>query len=250
MAFLETGAFVGLVAPGRDGGDRRRRDRGAGRDRPAPADRARVGLRRARRHHELLHRPPPRAQLPRAPRAAGEDHARAPRAGGGLLRPSRRQDDPDRPLHRPRARARAVHRRGVGAAPTGASSPSASSAPASGPRRSACSATSSGARSTRWRTSPGRRCSPSASPSRVIVARRGGLPAAGGDPGVADRTRAPPAGAAAVRRGAAGSPRAGASVRAGPGARGALPADRLTREARDRAWPWRARGSTYSCSTS
>ena len=41
--------------------------------------------------------------------------ARAARAGGGLLRPPRRQDDPDRPLHRPGARARAVHRRLVGA---------------------------------------------------------------------------------------------------------------------------------------
>ena len=101
---------------GRDDRDRRRRDRRPGRDRPDPADRARLGLRGARRHHELLHRPPARPQLPRAPRPEGEDHPRAARAGRGLLRPPRRQDDPDRPLHRARPRARAVHRRRVGLA--------------------------------------------------------------------------------------------------------------------------------------
>ena len=116
MAFLETGAFVGLIAPGETvviaGGV----DGRAGRDPAAPADRARLGLRGAGRHDELLHRPPPRPPLPRAPRPAGEDHPRAARAGGGLLRPPRRQDDPDRPFHRAGPGARAVHRRLVGAA--------------------------------------------------------------------------------------------------------------------------------------
>ena len=74
----------------------------------------RLDLRGARRHHELLHRPPARPRLPREARAAREDHARAARAGRRLLRPARRQDDPDRPLHRPGAGARAVHRRLVG----------------------------------------------------------------------------------------------------------------------------------------
>ena len=64
MAFLETGAFVGLIAPGETvviaGGV----IAGPGRDRPAPADRAGLGLRGARRHHELLHRPAPRPELP------------------------------------------------------------------------------------------------------------------------------------------------------------------------------------------
>ena len=42
--------------------------------------------------------------------AAAEDHRGAPAPGRGLLRPPRRPDDPDRALHRARARARAVHR--------------------------------------------------------------------------------------------------------------------------------------------
>ena len=71
LAFLETGAFVGLVAPGRDGGDRRRRDRRPGRDRAAAADRPGLDLRRARRHHELLHRPPPRAAASSSATARG-----------------------------------------------------------------------------------------------------------------------------------------------------------------------------------
>ena len=49
-----------------------------------------------------------------APRAAVRDHSRALRAGRGLLRPPRRQDDPDRALHQPGAGAGAVHRRQLG----------------------------------------------------------------------------------------------------------------------------------------
>ena len=45
MAFLETGAFIGLVAPGRDDGDRRRPRRRAGRDLADGPDRDRVDLR-------------------------------------------------------------------------------------------------------------------------------------------------------------------------------------------------------------
>ena len=74
--------------------------------------------------------------------AEGADHARALRAGRGLLRPPRRQDDPDRALHRPGPGAGAVHRRQLGDAATGRSSPTACSAPGCGRRRSRCSATS------------------------------------------------------------------------------------------------------------
>ena len=91
----------------RDGRDRRRSDRRRGDDRADPADRPGLGLRRARRHHQLLHRPPAWPPLPRAARAQGQDHPRAAGAGRGVLRPPRRQDDPDRALHRPRASARA-----------------------------------------------------------------------------------------------------------------------------------------------
>ena len=57
LAFLETGRLRRAGRAGRDRGDPRRRDRRPGRDRPDPADRARLGLRGARRHHQLLHRP-------------------------------------------------------------------------------------------------------------------------------------------------------------------------------------------------
>ena len=49
-----------------------------------------------------------------APRPAGRDQPRALRAGRGLLRPPRRQDDLHRPLHQPRPRPRPVHRRQLG----------------------------------------------------------------------------------------------------------------------------------------
>ena len=49
LAFLETGAFIGLIAPGRDRGARRRRRRRPGRDLDRDPDRARVVLRRRRR---------------------------------------------------------------------------------------------------------------------------------------------------------------------------------------------------------
>ena len=49
--------------------------------------------------------------LPRAARAAIQDHRGAAPAGGVLLRSPRWQDDPDRALHRAGQGARAVHRR-------------------------------------------------------------------------------------------------------------------------------------------
>ena len=161
MAFLETGAFVGLVAPGETvviaGGV----IAGQGEIELIPL----IGLvwvcavlgdttsfyigRRLGR--DFLERHGPRVKI--TPRAA--------RAGGGLLRPPRRQDDPDRALHRPGAGAGAVHRGRVGPRPTGASFRTASSARGSGRPSSACSATSSGARSTGSPTSPARRSSAS-----------------------------------------------------------------------------------------
>ena len=87
--------------------------------------------------------------LPREARPAREDHARAARAGRGLLRPARRQDDPDRPLHRARPRAGAVHRRVVRAHVPALPPVQHRRLRRCGPRSSASSATSSGARSTR-----------------------------------------------------------------------------------------------------
>ena len=113
LAFLETGAFVGLVAPGETvviaGGV----IAGQGEIELVPliglvwicavlGDTTSFFLGRR------LGTP-----LPRAPRPPGQDHARAAVLGRGLLRSPRRQDHPDRPLHRPGARARALHRRHV-----------------------------------------------------------------------------------------------------------------------------------------
>ena len=56
LAFLETGAFVGLVFPGRDGGDPRRRRRRSGRDVDRDHDRDRLVLRLGGRHDQLLDR--------------------------------------------------------------------------------------------------------------------------------------------------------------------------------------------------
>ena len=96
--------------PGRVHDPRRRRRRGPGPHRRHGADRARLGVRRRRRPHELLPRPPARPRVHGAPRPEGQDHARAARAGRGLLRPPRRQGDPDRALRRARPRDRAVPR--------------------------------------------------------------------------------------------------------------------------------------------
>ena len=56
LAFLETGAFVGLVFPGETAVHHRRRGRRAGRDLDRADDRDRLVLRMAGRHGELLHR--------------------------------------------------------------------------------------------------------------------------------------------------------------------------------------------------
>ena len=53
-------------------------------------------------------RPPPRPRLHGQARPEGADHRGAPAAGRGLLRPPRRQGDPHRALRRPRARRGAV----------------------------------------------------------------------------------------------------------------------------------------------
>ncbi len=90
---------------------------------------------------ELLHRPAARARVHPRHGAEGADHPGALRAGRDVLPAPRRQDDPDRALHRPGARAGAVHRRQLGDGATARSSPTACSAPASGRRRSRCSAT-------------------------------------------------------------------------------------------------------------
>ena len=89
--------------------DRRRRRR-PGPDLDLRPDRHRLGLRRRRRPHLLHARPPARPRLPRAPRPAAEDHRGAAALRRGLLRPPRRDHDPDRALHRARPRDRAVHR--------------------------------------------------------------------------------------------------------------------------------------------
>ncbi len=203
LAFLETGAFVGLVAPGRERDPDRRRRRRSGPDLDLRPDRHRVGLRRGRRPHLLHARPPARPRLPRAPRPAAEDHRGAAALRRGLLRPPRRHHDPDRALHRPRPGDRAVHRRRVEDAAAHASSPYdvARRGPV-GRRCSACSATSSGSRSTRSRPTsaraPPRSAGSSSSASSIWFAvrlppRRGvprqGPGAARAQPGVAARPR-------------------------------------------------------------
>ena len=111
LAFLETGAFVGLVAPGEFtvllGGA----VAGQG-DISLPLILAITWLAAfLGRLGQLPAGPPPGPRLPGPARRARADHRGAPEAGRGLLRPPRRQDDPDRPIHRARARPGAVHRR-------------------------------------------------------------------------------------------------------------------------------------------
>ena len=96
---------------GGDGRARRRPRRRPGPDRPAGADRDRLDVRGARRPDLVHDRAPARPRVAAAPRRAAEDHRGPAAPGRALLRQARRGDDPDRPLHRARARARAVHRR-------------------------------------------------------------------------------------------------------------------------------------------
>ena len=88
-----------------------RRRRRAGRHLAAadPRDHLAVGVPRG--HGQLHARRPARQGVPGAPRPSFPDHRGAPEAGGGLLRAPRRQDDPDRPLHRAGPSPGAVHRR-------------------------------------------------------------------------------------------------------------------------------------------
>ncbi len=119
LAFLETGR---VRRAGRAGGDVRRaggRRRRAGRDERRPDDRHRLAVGVPRRHRQLPARGQARARLGAPARRAPADHARAVRPGRELLRQARRQDDPDRALHRPRAGARALHRRQLGDAVRG-----------------------------------------------------------------------------------------------------------------------------------
>ena len=159
LAFLETGAFVGLVAPGETvviaGGV----IAGQGEIQLLPliglvwlcavlgdTTSFYIGRRLGRRSSSATGR--------------AEDHRGAAPAGRVLLRPPRRQDDPDRPLHRAGAGARAVHRRLLGPAlPALYPVQHRRHRPLGDP--SACSATSSGTRSTGSRRSPARRSSAS-----------------------------------------------------------------------------------------
>ena len=114
MAFFETGAFVGLIAPGETFLHLRRRRRRPGQDRvvaliaivwtcAVAGDLTSFYLgRRLGRGFLVSHGP--RCQ----------DHRGAPRAGRGVLRPPRRQGDPARPLRRPRPRGHPVPGRLVG----------------------------------------------------------------------------------------------------------------------------------------
>ena len=111
LAFLETGAFVGLIAPGETFVVLAGAVAGQGDTSVYPDDRDRLGERLPRRYRQLHPRGEARARLHPRARAEAADHPRALRPGRGVLRPSRRQDDPDRPVHRPGPGARSVHRR-------------------------------------------------------------------------------------------------------------------------------------------
>ena len=169
LAFLETGAFVGLVAPGESailiGGV----VAGQGQISIVRPDRHRLGLRR-RRRPDLLHaRPPARPRLPRAPRAAAEDHRGAAAVRRGLLRPPRRLTILiGRFIGLVRAIAPFIA--GASKMELRRSSPTTSSARACGRRCSACSATSSGSRWTRSRRTSAR--APRRSRGLVVVVPR------------------------------------------------------------------------------
>ena len=100
--------------PRRDGGDHRRRARRPGRELGRPDAGDRLVLRLGGRHGELPARPAAGARVRAAARAEGADHRAALRPGGVVLPAPRRQDDPDRAVHRPRTGAGAVHRRQLG----------------------------------------------------------------------------------------------------------------------------------------
>ena len=85
LAFLETGAFVGLVVPGETFVILAGRGRRAGRDRHLHHDRDRLVLRLGRRHDQLLHRAAAGPGVHPPARAEGADHRGALRAGRGLL---------------------------------------------------------------------------------------------------------------------------------------------------------------------
>ena len=104
------GGVRGAGVPGRDGGGPRRCDRGQRDDVDRRHDRGGVGLGVAGGYGLVLHRKEARQGVHPQAREQGADHAGALRAGGGLLQPLRRSDDPDREIHRARAGAGAVHR--------------------------------------------------------------------------------------------------------------------------------------------
>ena len=111
LAFLETGAFVGLLAPGETfmvfGG--------------VVAGQGRIDLLTLIAIvwtaailgdvTSFTARAPARARVHGQARPEGAHHRGAPQAGRGVLRATRRQGDPARPLRRPGARDRPVPRR-------------------------------------------------------------------------------------------------------------------------------------------
>ena len=111
LAFLETGAFLGFVAPGETAVDRRRPRRRPGPDLAVCADRDRLGLQRRRRPDVLRARPQARAPVAAQARPAPEDHRAAARPGRVVPGEARRGDDHRRALPRLRPPAVAVHRR-------------------------------------------------------------------------------------------------------------------------------------------
>ena len=128
LAFLETGAFVGLIAPGETaivlGGVV-----AAEGEVSLPLIALAAWLAAALGDLASLRaRAAAGPALPRRPRPEGRRHRAAARARRRLLRPPRRQGDPDRPLRRHRARGRAVRGRRVGHRGCAGSCPTASPA--------------------------------------------------------------------------------------------------------------------------
>ena len=126
----------GLVAPGETFVILAGAVAGQGDDVALRDDRDRLGVGVGRRLGELPARPAASAasfmlRHGRRVRITPERFAQVE----GYFEPPRRQDDPDRALHRPRARAGAVHRRQLGDALPRSSSRTASSARACGRRR-------------------------------------------------------------------------------------------------------------------
>jgi hypothetical protein len=111
FAFLETGAGVGLVAPGELvvilGGV----SAGQGEIQLVPFDSDRVAVRAGGRRDLPCARAAAGPSVSGPSRTVGRDHRRSSGAGGALLCRARRQDDHSRAVHRPGPGPGAVHRR-------------------------------------------------------------------------------------------------------------------------------------------